>query len=115
MPEDVKLVNVSNGSDSSASDVSDDNSSYESESSTSDVDIDVDEQHGGKGKKERKSKQSSESASVISYTSTEILANDPLYFVLSRLLKTSESNKNICDVLEEINDKLGKLITLKSS
>jgi hypothetical protein len=46
---------------------------------------------------------------LISLSSTEMLSNDPLYFVLSRLLVSKDGN-NLVDVLESISKKLDKLI-----
>lgn len=38
----------------------------------------------------------------ISMTSTEILQNDPLFFVLSRIFVTHDKKKNIADLLQEL-------------
>lgn len=45
----------------------------------------------------------------ISIGTTEILSNDPLYFVLSKLFVT-EDNKNLATILEQINQKLDCLV-----
>lgn len=37
-----------------------------------------------------------------SVTTTEILENDPLYFVLAQLFISSTSRKNVADLLEEL-------------
>ena len=37
-----------------------------------------------------------------SYNTEDALANDPLFFVLSKLLVTTESQRNIADLLEEL-------------
>lgn len=49
---------------------------------------------------------------VMSLTSTEVLSTNPLYFMLSKLLKSSsdDSDKNVCDMLSDINANLEKLI-----
>ena len=48
----------------------------------------------------------------VSFSTTDILANDPLYFVLSKIFIT-EDNKNIANVLQEINTKLDTLLSKK--
>lgn len=48
----------------------------------------------------------SDDSSEVSMSSTDILANDPLYYVLSKILVTKDGTKNIADILEEINQKL---------
>ena len=50
----------------------------------------------------------SDDSSEVSMSSTDILANDPLYYVLSKILVTKDGTKNIADILEEINQKLAK-------
>lgn len=42
----------------------------------------------------------------VSYTSSQALANDPLFFVLSQMFVTSETRKGIADLLEELIDVL---------
>lgn len=59
-----------------------------------------------KAKKPLSDSESEKSESVVSMNSEDILENDVLYFLLSKLLKTKDG-KNIADVLEEINQKLG--------
>ena len=49
-----------------------------------------------------------EEEDAVSFSTTDILANDPLYFVLSKILMT-EDGKNIATILEEINTKLSKI------
>lgn len=39
---------------------------------------------------------------IRSMNTTDILANDPLYFVLSEVFMTSSAKKNIADLLEEL-------------
>jgi hypothetical protein len=56
--------------------------------------------------------ESEKSESVVSMNSEDILENDVLYFLLSKLLKTKDG-KNIADVLEEINQKLGAYLKSK--
>ena len=42
-----------------------------------------------------------------SFTTTDILGNDPLYFVLSKIFMTSsEPHTNVADLLRELIDKL---------
>jgi hypothetical protein len=41
---------------------------------------------------------------------TDLLASDPLYFILSRMFITPEG-KNIASVLDEINNKIDKLLS----
>lgn len=48
-------------------------------------------------------------ADDASMTSTELLNNDPLFFVLKNVL-VSKEGRNIADILEDINLKLGKLV-----
>ena len=59
-------------------------------------------------------KKDDDSESNVSFSTTEILSNDPLYFILSRLFIT-ENGKNLATILEEINQKLGKLTETSSS
>lgn len=37
-----------------------------------------------------------------SYTTTQVLEHDPLYFVLSRLFISSKTNRNIAEILEDL-------------
>lgn len=50
--------------------------------------------------------ESDEEEDAISMTSTEILENDPLFFVLSRIFVTHDKKKNIADLLQEVVDLL---------
>lgn len=52
------------------------------------------------------SEEESEEEDAISMTSTEILENDPLFFVLSRIFVTHDKKKNIADLLQEVVDLL---------
>jgi hypothetical protein len=45
---------------------------------------------------------------------TDLLASDPLYFILSRMFITPEG-KNIASVLNEINTKLDKLLASRNA
>lgn len=45
----------------------------------------------------------------VSFSTTDILQNDPLYFVLSKIFITDD-NVNIANVLQEINKKLDLII-----
>ncbi len=54
---------------------------------------------------ESSSSSNSAGESEVSFSTTDFLSNDPLYFVLSKFLLTKD-NKNITEVLEEINKKL---------
>lgn len=62
------------------------------------------------GSESGSSSSSLSGSDAISITSSYVLTNDPLYFVLSKLFVT-ESGKNIATILEEINNKLEKLAT----
>lgn len=46
--------------------------------------------------------------SDLSVSTTDILSSDPLYFILSQFFLTDDQ-KNIATILEEINQKLGRL------
>ena len=46
--------------------------------------------------------------SELSISTTDILSSDPLYFILSQFFLTPDQ-KSIATILEEINQKLGKL------
>jgi hypothetical protein len=46
------------------------------------------------------------SESCISMTSDEIIDNDPLYFILSKLFITSDGKRNVADILDDICKKL---------
>lgn len=54
------------------------------------------------------SEKSFDAVSNKSYTTDEILSMDHSYFVLSQLFLDPQSGKNVCQILSEINDKLGK-------
>lgn len=57
------------------------------------------------------SKTSSEATSSdddISVNTDDVLSNDPLYFVLSKIFVTKDGKKNVADVLEEIASLLRK-------
>lgn len=59
-------------------------------------------------------KKDDDSESNVSFSTTEILSNDPLYYILSRIFIT-EDGKNLASILDEINQKLGKLTETSSS
>lgn len=82
-------------------DESDEDSSDESEAEPMKV--------GGVDKVSDDDKNDSDSDSDSDVSTTELLASDPLYFVLSRFFNTNEG-KSIVTVLDEINDKLGKIV-----
>lgn len=63
---------------------------------------------GGKSKKEESDDSSDDDSSDEECSTTELLAADPLYFVLSRFFITDDG-KSIVKVLDEINHKLGKI------
>jgi hypothetical protein len=50
----------------------------------------------------------------VSFSTTDILSNDPLYFVLSKILMT-EDGKNIATILQEISTKLSVLCERRKS
>ena len=93
-PEPVKEVEES--SEDEVSESYDDSNSDSNSSSDSESESESDESSG------------SEDSSDVSFTTTDVLSNDPLYFVLSKFFMT-EDNKNIATILEEINKKLGKV------
>ena len=64
---------------------------------------------GGSGNDGKKNHDDSESDCSECNTS-DLLASDPLYFILSRMFITPEG-KNIASVLDEINNKLDKLLS----
>lgn len=72
---------------------------------------------GGKAAPEP-SDSSDDSASDCSSASTastaQLLASDPLYYILSRLLVTP-GGKNLATVLDEINNKLERLMPAKTA
>lgn len=55
---------------------------------------------------DEESEESEEEEDAISMTSTEILENDPLFFVLSRIFVTQDKKKNIADLIQEVVDLL---------
>jgi hypothetical protein len=57
---------------------------------------------------------SSESGSGVSFSTTDILSNDPLYFVLSKIFITKD-DVNIATLLEQIVQRLDKLCDQKTS
>jgi hypothetical protein len=57
---------------------------------------------------------SSDSGSGVSFSTTDILSNDPLYFVLSKIFVTKD-DVNIATLLEQIVHRLDKLCEQKSS
>jgi len=50
----------------------------------------------------------SDDTDEVSFSTTDILANDPLYFVLSKIFMT-EDNVNVATLLQQILEKLDKL------
>jgi len=56
--------------------------------------------------------ESSEEDNESDCSTTELLAADPLYFVLSRFF-ISEDGKNIATILQDIDSKLGELVKNK--
>jgi len=54
---------------------------------------------------ESEEEESSEDSDNVSVTTTDILSNDPLYFVLSKIFMTKDG-VNLADVLQEISNKL---------
>ncbi len=52
---------------------------------------------------------SSEESDDVSFSSSDILKNDPLYYVLSKVF-VSDSGKTIATILEEINQKLKSVV-----
>jgi hypothetical protein len=82
---DNYIENIADSESASSEEEEDDDDESEEEESDSDEDDDV------------------------SFSTTEILSNDPLYFVLSKILMTPEQ-KNIAVILEEISEKLSTLI-----
>jgi hypothetical protein len=66
-----------------------------------------------KGSSKASSKSSSEADSDEDCSTTELLASDPLYFVLSRFFIT-EDGKSLVTVMNDINNKLGKITKILS-
>lgn len=58
---------------------------------------------------ESESSLSESSDDNVSVATTDILSNDPLYFVLSKLFMT-EDNINLATILQQINQKLDILV-----
>ena len=52
---------------------------------------------------------SEEDDDKVSFSTTDILANDPLYFVLSKIFMT-EDNTSLATLLQQLNNKLDILI-----
>lgn len=77
----------------------DDEEDEDEEEEDEDDDEEEDKQTGGaKGKKLKKS------PSTDSMNTVEMLSSDPLYIVMSQFFKSSSgSNKNVVDVLEDLN------------
>ena len=46
----------------------------------------------------------------VSLDTNDILQNDPLYFVLSRIFLTTDEGKNVADILQDIVKRLDTLI-----
>lgn len=77
----------------------------EEESESSDQESSEEEVTDDDMSEEEEATDQDESDEDVSVNSTDILASDPLYFVLSRLFITKDG-KNIADVLQEISNKL---------
>lgn len=103
--ESVSIVNEASGGSDSESELSlksDSEPNSPIKSATSETVV------GGKSKKEESDDSSDDDSSDEECSTTELLAADPLYFVLSRFFITDDG-KSIVKVLDEINHKLGKI------
>lgn len=63
---------------------------------------------------DNKNNNEDQSDSCSDCNTTDLLASDPLYFILSRMFITSEG-KNIATVCDEINTKLAKLLSSRQA
>ena len=61
------------------------------------------------GGADKKSDDDDDSDSCSECNTADLLASDPLYFILSRMFMTPDG-KNVASILEEINVKLDKLL-----
>jgi len=69
---------------------------------------------GGGNDKKKHNDDNDDSESCSECNTTDLLASDPLYFILSRMFITPEG-KNIASVLEEINTKLDRLLSSRQA
>ena len=61
---------------------------------------------------EEEEEESDEDDDKVSFSTTDILANDPLYFVLSKIFMT-EDGVSLATLLQQMNNKLDILIRAK--
>lgn len=82
-----------------------DESSSDSSAFSSEADSDEEEEDSEDGMEE------DEEDDEVDVTEEEILSNDPLYFVLSKVFMTKDGHKNVADLLQEL---LAQLKTMSS-